>query len=54
MPYIHHAYPPRTDRAIVDKIIGNINTVRNRIAHHEPVFDRRRTPVRQAEVRHIR
>ena len=44
VPYLHHAYPPRTDRASVDKIIGNINTVRNRIAHHEPIFDRSKTP----------
>lgn len=44
VPYLHHAYPPKTDRAVVDKIVGNINSVRNRIAHHEPLFDRARTP----------
>lgn len=44
VPYLHHAYPPKTDRASVDKIIGNVNTVRNRIAHHEPIFDRTKTP----------
>lgn len=44
VPYLHHAYPKGTDRAGVDKIIGNVNAVRNRIAHHEPIFDRLRTP----------
>lgn len=44
VPYLHHAYPQKTDRAEVDKIIGNINTVRNRIAHHEPIFDRVQMP----------
>lgn len=41
VPYLHHAYPAKTQRKGIDETIGNINTVRNRIAHHEPVFDRR-------------
>ncbi|MGO1594681.1 MAG: Abi family protein [Ancrocorticia sp.] len=44
VPYLHHAYPPKTNRASVDRIIGNINIVRNRIAHHEPIFDRTKIP----------
>lgn len=44
VPYLHHAYPQGTNRASVDKIIGSVNSVRNRIAHHEPIFDRKRTP----------
>lgn len=44
VPYLHHAYPQGTDRGPVDKSISAINKVRNRIAHHEPIFDRQRTP----------
>lgn len=44
VPFLHHAYPAKTDRASVDQVIGTINTVRNRIAHHEPIFDRPRNP----------
>lgn len=44
VPYLHHAYPAKTDRSHIDKIIGNVNTVRNRIAHHEPIFDRIKNP----------
>ncbi len=40
VPYLHHAYPAKTQRKAIDDVIGNINTVRNRIAHHEPIFDR--------------
>ncbi len=41
VPYLHHAYPKGTNRADVDRIIGNINTARNRIAHHEPLFNQK-------------
>ncbi|MGN6482801.1 MAG: hypothetical protein ACTHMX_00220, partial [Thermomicrobiales bacterium] len=44
VPYLHQAFPVGTNRSTVDKMIGSINTVRNRIAHHEPIFDRHRTP----------
>lgn len=44
VPYLHHAYPAKTNRADVDKTIGNLNAVRNRIAHHEPIFDRVNAP----------
>ncbi|MFJ2619320.1 hypothetical protein [Glutamicibacter sp. NPDC087344] len=40
VPYLHHAYPAKTQRKAIDDVIGNVNTVRNRIAHHEPIFDR--------------
>lgn len=39
VPYVHHAFPLGTDRRDVDSPINNINAVRNRIAHHEPLFD---------------
>ncbi|MFT4294223.1 MAG: Abi family protein [Micropruina sp.] len=39
VPYLHHAYPVRTNRRGPDQAIRCINTVRNRISHHEPVID---------------
>lgn len=44
VPYVHHAYPAGTSRSDIDHVIADINTVRNRIAHHEPIFDRHRAP----------
>lgn len=41
VPYLHQAYPAGTNRANVDRIIDNLNRVRNRIAHHEPLFNAR-------------
>lgn len=52
VPYLYHAYPPRIKRATVDKIIGDINDVRNRIAHHEPIFDRLKEPSQEPERLH--
>lgn len=52
VPYLHHAYPPKTNRASVDRIIGNINSVRNRIAHHEPIFDRTKAPDQEPDQLH--
>ncbi|MGL4304673.1 MAG: Abi family protein [Mycobacteriaceae bacterium] len=40
LPYIYHSYPAGTNRKAVDQAISRINTLRNRIAHHEPIFDR--------------
>lgn len=40
VPYLHHAYPRGTNRKDPDGVISTINRVRNRIAHHEPIFDR--------------
>lgn len=39
VPYLHHAFPMGPDRTDLDRRIGEINTVRNRLAHHEPLFD---------------
>jgi hypothetical protein len=52
VPYLHGAYPKGTRRSVVDNDIADINEVRNRIAHHEPIFDRHRNPTQEpAEVR---
>lgn len=44
VPYLHPAFPPGTNRPNVDKTISDITAVRNRIAHHEPIFDRGAVP----------
>lgn len=41
VPYLHHAYNQGANRAEMDRIVGNINTMRNRIAHHEPLFNQK-------------
>ena len=46
IPYLHKAYPARTDRRHIDRIIGQLNDVRNRASHHEPFI----TPNRLSEV----
>ncbi|MDR1634042.1 MAG: Abi family protein [Bifidobacteriaceae bacterium] len=38
VPYLHHAWPKKTQRHQIDAMIGAINDQRNRIAHHEPLF----------------
>jgi hypothetical protein len=38
VPYLHHAWPKRTDRATLDRSLSIINTARNRASHHEPLF----------------
>lgn len=38
VPYLHHAFPPGTARRTVDRQIGRLHRVRNRAAHHEPMF----------------
>jgi hypothetical protein len=38
VPALHRAFPRRADRYEVDKKIGQLHWLRNRIAHHEPVF----------------
>lgn len=47
VPYLHAAYPKGTSRSAVDNDLRDINVVRNRIAHHEPVFDRYRNPTQE-------
>ncbi|PCC37587.1 hypothetical protein CIK66_18510 [Brachybacterium alimentarium] len=52
VPYLHHAYPVKTKRSTIDAIIGNVNTVRNRIAHQEPIFDRTKNPAQEPSKLH--
>lgn len=39
IPYLRHAWPKGTDRSELDAKIRLVNTARNRIAHHEHLFD---------------
>lgn len=47
VPYLNAAYPKGTSRSAVDNDIADINVVRNRIAHHEPIFDRHQNPTQE-------
>ncbi|MEU6347175.1 hypothetical protein ABZ883_40275 [Streptomyces sp. NPDC046977] len=38
VPHLHHAFPPGTRRAAVDKAIGDLHELRNRAAHWEPLL----------------
>ncbi|UPL10696.1 Abi family protein [Microbacterium sufflavum] len=38
VPYLHKAFPRGTSRSAVDIDIAAVNSLRNRIAHHEPLF----------------
>jgi hypothetical protein len=38
VPYLHRAFPPGTNRRTVDRRVGRLHEVRNRAAHHEPLF----------------
>lgn len=38
VPYLHKAFPKGTSRHLVDNDIASVNALRNRIAHHEPLF----------------
>lgn len=38
VPYLHKAFPRGTSRSRVDAQITAVNMLRNRIAHHEPLF----------------
>ncbi|SBW21739.1 hypothetical protein FDG2_2105 [Candidatus Protofrankia californiensis] len=38
VPYLHRAFPSGTDRRDVDGRVGRMHVVRNRAAHHEPLF----------------
>lgn len=50
VPYLHHAFPPGTDRARdVDARIHRLHTLRNRVAHHEPLL-RVNLPGRLADI----
>jgi hypothetical protein len=41
VPYLRYAWPAGTSRVQVDRALMGINTMRNRAAHHEPVFGNR-------------
>ncbi|WP_071288978.1 hypothetical protein [Mycolicibacterium llatzerense] len=52
VPYLHAAYPKGTSRSAVDRSLFDVNIVRNRIAHHEPIFDRRQNPTQEPDQLH--
>lgn len=38
VPCLHRAFGPGTDRRTVDRVVGRLHDVRNRVAHHEPLL----------------
>jgi hypothetical protein len=38
VPHLHTAFPQGTSRSTIDTQISAVNRLRNRIAHHEPLF----------------
>jgi hypothetical protein len=38
IPYLHYAFPAGTRRDDVDRPIGRLHDLRNRVAHHEPLL----------------
>lgn len=38
IPHLHKAFRPGTSRNAVDRPISRLHTLRNRVAHHEPLF----------------
>lgn len=38
VPYLHHAFRPGVSRRSVDKPVGRLHSLRNRVAHHEPLL----------------
>lgn len=45
IPYLHHAWPKGTNRADLDERLRAINACRNRVAHHERLFNPKRGSV---------
>jgi len=43
IPYLHAAFAPGTGRPAVDRPVGRLHQMRNRIAHHEPLLRRNNT-----------
>lgn len=37
-PFLHNAFPTGTDRRDVDDYVQGLHRLRNRVAHHEPLF----------------
>ena len=50
IPVVHHAWPMGTDRSELDAKLRAVNTVRNRIAHHEHLFNARDDSLRPVHV----
>lgn len=38
IPHLHRAFRPGTSRQAVDRPIASLHNLRNRVAHHEPLF----------------
>ncbi len=38
IPYLHKAFRPGVSRRAVDEPVGRLHTLRNRVAHHEPLL----------------
>jgi hypothetical protein len=43
VPYLHNAFPAKTNRSDVDDRVGRLHDLRNRVAHHEPLLDTKLT-----------
>ncbi|MCQ9385744.1 Abi family protein [Brevibacterium moorei] len=41
VPYLHHTWPKKTSRVVLERTLTTINTARNRASHHEPLFGNR-------------
>lgn len=55
VPYLHAAFGPGTARQSVDRPVGRLHLLRNRIAHHEPLLKRNSiTGVLSASTQHLR
>lgn len=50
VPTLHHAFVTGADRQKLHEAMTGLRTVRNRVAHHESVFDQRPENVRRAIV----
>jgi hypothetical protein len=38
VPYLHTAFPAKTNRSDLDARVGRLHELRNRVAHHEPLL----------------
>lgn len=47
VPALHGAYAPGTDRARIHGALGELRGIRNRLAHHESVFDQKPENIRR-------
>lgn len=51
-PALRKAFPPRQARGVVHRLALDVNTFRNRLAHHEPLFTR--TTAFASRIRQVR